>query len=98
MSSYGFLARLSNIESNTDDLQTSIDNLGASKQDVIDNAPVVGGQAIKAGPVLNKIGTKDTTQKRPLVISLRLGLIRRLYITTLSSQAPLLVSTKRWLG
>ena len=61
MSSYALLARLSNLEGDASDLQTAIDSLGTNKQDTINNAPVVEGQAIKVGSVLNKIGTKDST-------------------------------------
>ena len=59
MSSYGFFARLSTIENNTSDLQASLESLDAEKQDSLSNANVVGGQPIKVGSVLNKIGTKD---------------------------------------
>ena len=61
MSSYGFFARLSAIESNADDLQASLDSLDAEKQDSLSNANVEGGQPIKVGSILNRIGTKDTT-------------------------------------
>ena len=61
MSSYGLLARLSNVENDTSDLQASLNSLDAEKQDSLSNANVVGGQPIKVGSILNKIGTKDTT-------------------------------------
>ena len=61
MSSYGLLARLSNVENDTSDLQASLNSLDAEKQDSLENANVVGGQPIKVGSVLNKIGTKDNT-------------------------------------
>ena len=61
MSSYGFNASLSSIESNTDDSQTSVNELDTSKQDIITNAPVLGGQAILDGLFLNKIDTKNST-------------------------------------
>ena len=47
MSSYGFFARLSTIESNADDLQASLDSLDAEKQDSLSNANVTGGQSIQ---------------------------------------------------
>ena len=61
MSSYALLARLSNVEGSADDLQNTINSLDVSKQDNLENANVAGGQAIKIGSVLNKIGTQDTT-------------------------------------
>ena len=61
MSSYALLARLSNLEGDASDLQTTIDALSVNKQDTIKNAEVSDGQAIKNGLLLNKIGTKDTT-------------------------------------
>ena len=61
MSSYGLLARLSNVENDTSDLQASLNSLDAEKQDSLSNANVVGGQPIKVASILNKIGTKDTT-------------------------------------
>ena len=61
MSSYGLLARLSNVENDASDLQASLNSLDAEKQDSLSNANVVGGQPIKVGSILNKIGTKDTT-------------------------------------
>jgi len=61
MSAYGFFARLSNIENDTTDLQTSLASLDAEKEDSLSNANVVGGQPIKVGSILNKIGAKDTT-------------------------------------
>ena len=61
MSSYALLARLSNLEGDASDLQTTIDALSVNKQDTIKNAEVSDGQAIKNGLFLNKIGTKDTT-------------------------------------
>ena len=59
MSSYALLARLSNLEGDASDLQTAVDALSTNKQDTINNAAVSGGQAIKVGSLLNKIGTKD---------------------------------------
>ena len=59
MSSYGLLARLSNVENDASDLQASLNSLDAEKQDSLSNANVVGGQPIKVGSILNKIGTKD---------------------------------------
>ena len=61
MSSYGLLARLSSTENDTSDLQAPLEFLDAEKQDSLSNANVVGGQPIKVGSVLNKIGTKDNT-------------------------------------
>ena len=60
MSSYGLLARLSNVENDTSDLQAPLTSLDAEKQDSLSNANVVGGQPIKVASILNKIGTKDT--------------------------------------
>ena len=59
MSSYALLARLSNLEGDASDLQTTVDALVTIKQDTINNAQVSGGQALKDGLFLNKIGTKD---------------------------------------
>ena len=61
MSSYALFGRLSTIENDTSDLQTSVDALSTNKQDTINNAPVSEGQSIKVGSLLNKIGTKDST-------------------------------------
>ena len=61
MSSYGLLARLSTVENDTSDLHASLNSLYAEKQDSLSNANVVGGQPIKVGSILNKIGTKDDT-------------------------------------
>ena len=61
MSSYALLARLSNVEGSADDLEASIASLSASKQDNIQNATVMEGQAVLNGTRLNKIGTKDNT-------------------------------------
>ena len=55
------MARLSNLEGDAGDLQTTVDTLNISKQDAITNAPVLEGQALKVGSVLNKIGTRDST-------------------------------------
>jgi hypothetical protein len=49
MSSYALLARLSSVEGSTDDLQTARASLEATKQDTIDNAQVIGVQAILDG-------------------------------------------------
>ena len=59
MSSYALMGRLSTLEVDAGDQQTAIDALSANKQDTINNAQVSGGQAIKDGSFLNKIGTKD---------------------------------------
>ena len=61
MSSYALLTRLSNLEGDASDLQTTVDALVTNKQDTINNAEVSDGQAIKDGSFLNKIGTKDST-------------------------------------
>ena len=61
MSSYGLLARLSNIENDASDLQASLQALDAEKQDSLSNANVEGGQPIKVGSILNRIGTRDST-------------------------------------
>ena len=61
MSSYVLLARLSNLEGDASDLQTTVDALSINKEDTINNAPVSEGQAIKVGSALNKIGSKDST-------------------------------------
>ena len=47
MSSYGLLARLSNVENDTSDLQASLNSLGAEKQDSLSNAPVTWGESIR---------------------------------------------------
>ena len=61
MSSYALMGRLSTLEVDAGDQQTAIDALSRNKQDTIDNFEVAGGQAIKVGSRLNKIGTKDST-------------------------------------
>ena len=61
MSSYALMGRLSTLEVDAGDQQTAIDALSRDKQDTIDNFEVAGGQAIKVGSRLNKIGTKDST-------------------------------------
>ena len=55
------MARLSNLEGDASDLQTTVDSLSANKQDTITNAPVSEGQAVLDGVLLNKIGVKDDT-------------------------------------
>jgi len=52
---------LSTIENDTSDLQASLESLDAEKQDSLSNANVEGGQSIKVGSILNRIGTKDNT-------------------------------------
>ncbi len=61
MSSYALTARFSNIDDDTSDLQTEVDELRVNKQDTITNAGVAQGQAVLDGVSLKKIVTKDNT-------------------------------------
>ena len=63
MSSYALIARLTNVEDDTSDLQTAVDALSLNKQNNITNATVSEGQALLGSDnaTLHKIGVKDYT-------------------------------------